>query len=41
MTDFRRLEDEMMPEIPNESDDEVDGSLPTASDLAMRGDADQ
>ena len=41
VTDFQRLEDEMMPEIPNEGDDEVDESLPAASDLAMRGDADQ
>ena len=41
VTDFQRLEDEMMPEIPNEGDDEVDRSLPAASDLAMRGDADQ
>ena len=41
VTDFQRLEDEMMPEIPNEGDDEVDVSLPAAADLAMRGDADQ
>ena len=39
--EFQRLEDEMMPEVPDEGEDAVDVSLPTGADLAMRGDADQ
>ena len=39
--EFQRLEDEMMPEVPDEGEDAVDTSLPTEADLAMRGDADQ
>ena len=39
--EFQRLEDEMMPEVPDEGEDAADMSLPAGAGLAMRGDADQ
>ena len=39
--EFQRMEDEMMPEVPDEGDGPANTSLPASGELAMRGDADQ